>query len=194
MHKTSWSRQLYSFFKVKPWNFTERDFSKDLTCSSKVKYMKIYPDIVIKISKITSLSQYWRLHCQLWKFFCFLRLVLETTTQVISQNLKSFQEKYLGWSSVIFKQLPLRLTVILLVFENYDSVEPYYDLWSFIPDLGLFSTISQFERYIITFIGNTFTIIVNRISYFYSSTINPIYETTLNYSLLSNNILSNNRT
>ena len=39
-------------------------------------------------------------------------------------------------------------------------MERYYDLWSFIPDLGLFSTISQFKRYIKTFIGNTFLTIV----------------------------------
>ena len=55
------------------------------------------------------------------------------------------------------------------VSETYDFMERYYDLWSFIPDLGLILTISQFKRYIITFIGNTFITIVGRISYYYSS-------------------------
>ena len=31
--------------------FTEKDFSKDLSYSSKVKYIKIYPDIMIKTSR-----------------------------------------------------------------------------------------------------------------------------------------------
>ena len=50
-----WSKQLYILFIVKTWNFMERDFSKDLTYSSKVKYIKIYPDIMIKISRL----HYW---------------------------------------------------------------------------------------------------------------------------------------
>ena len=47
-----WSKQLYVLFLVKTWNFTERDFSKDLTYSSKVQYIKIYQDIMIKTSKL----------------------------------------------------------------------------------------------------------------------------------------------
>ena len=153
-------------FKVKTWNFTERDVSKDFTCSSRVKYMKIYPDIVIKTSKL----HYWD---NIDEFIansenafvsCFW-LILETTSQIISQNFQSIQEKYLEkifkmefkisfqnilkrypWSSVIVKPLPLRFTVILLGSETYNFMERYYDLWSFIPDLGLFSTISEFKR------------------------------------------------
>ena len=101
--RRSWPKQLYVLFKVKIWYFTERDFTKDLTCFSKVKYMKIYPDIVIK----TLTLHHW---------FCFLRLILENTSQTISQNFESFQEKYLRWSSVIVKPLPLRFTVILFMF------------------------------------------------------------------------------
>ena len=50
-----WWKQLYVLFVVKTWNFTERDFSKDLTYSSKVKYAKIFPDIIIKTSRL----HYW---------------------------------------------------------------------------------------------------------------------------------------
>ena len=115
--------------------------------------------------KIILLSQYCLVYCQLRKCFCFLRLILEATSQIISQNFESFQEEYLEkmfkmefkisfqnilkrywWSSVIVKPLPLRFTVILLVSETYNFMERYYDLWSFIPDLGLFSTISEFKR------------------------------------------------
>ena len=63
-------------------------------------------------------------------------------------------------------------------------------LWNAASDPGLFSIISQFKIYIITFKAKTF---VNL--YFYLSkdeSRNPIYETALNYSLLSNNLLSNN--
>ena len=110
--------------------------------------------------KITLLRQYWWVYCQLWKCFCFLRLISETTSQIISQNFESIQEKYLEkifkmefkisfqniLSSVIVKPLPLRFTLIFLDSETYNFMERYYDLWSFIPDLGLFSTISEFKR------------------------------------------------
>ena len=62
------------------------------------------------------------------------------------------------------------------------SSQPF-DLWSFIPDLGLFSTTCQLEIYIITFIA-----IVNN-----NQKLNQTYKTTLNYSFLNNNSLSNNR-
>ena len=76
------------------------------------------------------------------KFFCFLRLILETTSQMISQNFESIQEKYLEkifkmefkisfqnilkrypWSSVIVKPLPLRFTLILLGSDTYNFME-----------------------------------------------------------------------
>ena len=47
-----WSKQLYILFIVQTRNFTERDFKKDLTYSSKVKYIKIYPNIMIKTSRL----------------------------------------------------------------------------------------------------------------------------------------------
>ena len=50
------------------------------------------------------------------KMFLFLEINSETTFQIISQNFESFQEKYLRWSSVIVKPLPLRFTVILFMF------------------------------------------------------------------------------
>ena len=127
--------------------------------------MKIYPDIVIKTSKLHHWVNIDEFIANFWKRFCFLRLILETTSQIISQNFESIQEKYLEkifkmefkisfqnilkrypWSSVIVKPLPLRFTVILLGSETYNFMERYYDLWSFIPDLGLFSTISEFKR------------------------------------------------
>ena len=42
----------YILFIVKTRNFTERDFNKDLSYSSKVKYIKIYPDIMLKTSRL----------------------------------------------------------------------------------------------------------------------------------------------
>ena len=56
MHwEQSWSKQLYVLFVVKTWNITERDISKDLTYSSKMKYIKIYQDIMVK----TLRSHHW---------------------------------------------------------------------------------------------------------------------------------------
>ena len=63
--------------------------------------------------KITLLSQYWWFYCQIWK--CW-DLFWKLTPRINSQNLGSFQEKYLRGSFVIVKPLPLRLTVILLMF------------------------------------------------------------------------------
>ena len=76
-----------------------------------------------------------------------MTLILETTSEIISQNFESIQEKYLEkmfkiefkisfqnilkrypWSSVIVKPLPLRFTVILLGCEAYNFMERYYDL------------------------------------------------------------------
>ena len=65
--------------------------------------------------KITSLSQYWWFCCQIWK--CW-DLFWKPTPRINSQNLESFQEKYQRGSFVIVKPLPLRLTVILLMFLN----------------------------------------------------------------------------
>ena len=63
------------------------------------------------------------------------------------------------------------------VFEVYGFIELFdYDLCSFTHDLGLFSTISKFEIYIIIFIAKTFITIVNRKSI--HQKIDPIYETT----------------
>ena len=73
----------------------------------------------------------------------------EISSKDIQDGVKiSFQNilKRYSWSSVIVKPLPLRFTVILLGSETYNFMERYYDLWSFIPDLGLFSTISEFKR------------------------------------------------
>ena len=47
-----WSKQLYVLFAVKTRSFTERDISEDITYSSKVKYTKIYQDIMIKTSRL----------------------------------------------------------------------------------------------------------------------------------------------
>ena len=47
-----WPKQLYVLFIVKTWNFMERDLSKGLTSSSKVKHKKIHPDIMIKTSRL----------------------------------------------------------------------------------------------------------------------------------------------
>ena len=80
--------------------------------------MKIYPDIVIKTSKLHHWVNIDEFIANFWKRFCFLRLILETTSQIISQNFESFQEKYLRLNSVIVKPLPLRLTAILLMFPK----------------------------------------------------------------------------
>ena len=74
-----WPKQLYVLFIVKTWNFTKRDFRKDLTYSSKVKYIKMYPDIMTK----TSRSRHWVNIDDVLpnlKIFCLLRLILETIT------------------------------------------------------------------------------------------------------------------
>ena len=48
----NWSKQLYVLFVVKTWNITEKGISKDLTYSSKVKYIKIYQDIMVKTLRL----------------------------------------------------------------------------------------------------------------------------------------------
>ena len=65
--------------------------------------------------KITLLSQYWWFYCQIWN--CW-DLLWKPTPRINSQNLGSFQEKYLHGSFVIVKPLPLRLVVILLMFQK----------------------------------------------------------------------------
>ena len=115
MHwERGWPKQLYILFIIKIWNFTERDFNKDLPLQSQVyKNISRYYD---KDFKITSLSQYsWR-YWQIWNCFCLLRLILKTPPRITSQNLGSFLEKHLRWSFVIVKPLPLSFTVILLMF------------------------------------------------------------------------------
>ena len=47
---------------------------------------------------------------------------METTSQIISQNLESFQEKYLRLNSVVVNPLPLRLTTILLMFLKLSEI------------------------------------------------------------------------
>ena len=47
---------------------------------------------------------------------------METTSQIISQNFESFQEKYLRLNSVVVKPLPLRLTAILLMFRKLSEI------------------------------------------------------------------------
>ena len=73
--------------------------------------------------KMTSLSQYWWFYCQIWK--CW-DLFWKLTPPKNYQNLRSFQEKYQHGSFVIVKPLPLRLTVILLMFLKLMI------LWNFI--------------------------------------------------------------
>ena len=65
-----WSKQLYALFIVKTLNFTERDFSKNLTFQR--NYHKDF--------KITSFSQYWWLYCNICKCFCLLRIILLENT------------------------------------------------------------------------------------------------------------------
>ena len=110
-----WPKRLYVLVIVKTWNFTERSFYKDLTYSSKVKHIKIYPDIMIKTSRFhhwVNIGDF----IAIWNCFCLLRLILETTPRITSQNHRRFWEKYLRWSFVIVKPLPLSFTVILLMF------------------------------------------------------------------------------
>ena len=130
--------------------FNEKDFSKDLTYSSKVKYIKIYPDIMIKTSRFHYWVniQYWWLYRQI----CFSRLILPPAW-ITSQNPGSFREKYLQWSFVIVKPLPY-------VSETYDFIELYHDILRFMLDLadpGLFLTISQFKIYV-KYLYSTFII------------------------------------
>ena len=73
--------------------------------------------------KVTSLSQYSRFYCQIWKCWDLFR---KPIAQINSQNLGNFQEKYQLWSFVIVKPLPLRFTVILLMFLKLMI------LWNFI--------------------------------------------------------------
>ena len=50
--RRGWPKQKYILFIIKNQNFTEKDFSKDFTNSSKVKYMKMHPDIMMQTSKL----------------------------------------------------------------------------------------------------------------------------------------------
>ena len=72
----------------------ERDFSKDLTYSSKVKYVKIYPDIMIKTSDCINGSIVVTLLPNL-KIFLFL-LILETTTPNNFSKSRKFSREISG--------------------------------------------------------------------------------------------------
>ena len=90
-----WPKQLYVLVIVKTWNFTERSFYKDLTYSSKVKHIKIYPDIMIKTSRLhhwVNIGDF----VAIWNSFCLLRLILKTTTRITSQILKAFEKNICG--------------------------------------------------------------------------------------------------
>ena len=94
-------------------NYTKRYSSKDLTTRQvQVKFIKICPDIIIKISieailvtLLTTLKMLLPVEKKFWK----------APSRIISQNLGIFQCKYLWWSSVLAKALSLPLTVILLI-------------------------------------------------------------------------------
>ena len=86
-------RRYYLLFKGKVYKNISRYYDKDF--------------------KITSLSQYWWFYCQIWK--CW-DLFWKLTPRINSQNLGSFQEKCQCGSFVIVNPLPLRLTVISLMF------------------------------------------------------------------------------
>ena len=96
-------RRYYLLFKGKVYKNISRYYDKDF--------------------KITSLSQYWWFYCQIW--ICW-DLFWKPTPQINSQNLGSFQEKCQCGSFVIVKPLPLRLTVISLMFLKLMI------LWNFI--------------------------------------------------------------
>ena len=155
------TRLLCVLFIVKTWNFTERDFSKDLTLQ--INYDKDF--------KITSLSQYWWLYCKVWKCFCLLRIGLENTKpNNFSKSRKFSREK----AAVVFYSYAIDFKFhhcnFTYVSEAYGFMELFhYDLWSFTPDIGHFSAISQFKIYIMTLTAKTFITIVNRKSYIYSS-------------------------
>ena len=96
-------RRYYLLFKGKVYKNISRYYDKDF--------------------KITSLSQYWWFYCQIWK--CW-DLFWKLTPRINSQNLGSFQEKCQCGSFVIVNPLPLRLTVISLMFLKLMI------LWNFI--------------------------------------------------------------
>ena len=121
-----WSKQLYVLFIVKTWNFTERDISKDLTYSSKIKYIKIHQDIMINTSR-------WHHWVNIGDFIAKFENVEiyfgNWHPPKNYQNLGSFQEKYQHGSFVIVKPLPLRFDCnFAYVSETYDFMELYYDL------------------------------------------------------------------
>ena len=117
-----WSKQLYVLFVVKTWNFTERDFREDTTYSSKVKYIKIYQDIMIKTSRL----HHWVNIGDLLSDLKMLRFILETNTPNKFSKSEIFQVKCQCGSFVIVKPFPLRLTVISLMFLKLMI------LWNFI--------------------------------------------------------------
>ena len=155
MHwERGWPKQLYVLFIEKPEILRKGTSAKILLTlqrSSIFKNRSIYYD---KDFETTSLSQYWWLYCQIWKCFCLLRLILETTTQNNFSKFRKFSRKYLHCSFIIVKSLPLLFTEILLMFlETYDFIELYHDLWRFIPDLAdsgsslIYNTSARHERH-----------------------------------------------
>ena len=106
-----WSKQLYVLFVVKIWSFTESDFSEDITYSLKVKYIKIYQDIMIKTSRL----HHW---VKIGDFVVrFENVEISFGNRHPESILKILEVFKRNISAgVLFKPLSLRLTVISLMF------------------------------------------------------------------------------
>ena len=122
-------------------------------CDSSHHYLKIFPNIILKTTKLT--QHCWH-QCQIWTCICLLRQLWKPLSRITSQNLGNFQVKYRPWISVRVQSLPLRLQLILLMISKpMISWKLILILWNFICLLIL--VFSQFNLHIVIDLINVIT-------------------------------------